>query len=338
MRRSVKSGVATASITLTVALILTACGSGTANNTNGDAAAGETFEFTFEYASGPDDDPVYQETTVEVPKNPANVVIFDIATLDTFGSLGGEAAGAPLEWVPDYLQQYLADDAYDAGTLFEADLLTIEANQPDLILIGGRSSTLYQELSQIAPTVDLTSQGSFEETMARNVTFLGEVLGAEDAAATALDELTAGIEEARQVTAGIGTGLSVIVSGDRISALKPSNGDYSDRNLRTGLVYDVFGVTPVVTDIEAATHGEPISFEFLLEHDPDYLFVTDRNAATGEANGDSARVVLDNPIVRQTTAHRENQIVYLDPTAWYIVFGGITTTQIMIDQILEIAA
>ena len=40
---------------------------------------------------------------------------------------------------------------------------------------------------------------AFEETLERNVTFLGEVLGAQDEAAAAIEELEAGIEEAKAV-------------------------------------------------------------------------------------------------------------------------------------------
>ena len=49
------------------------------------------------------------------------------------------------------------------------------------------------------------------------------------------------------------------------------------------------------------------------------------------------RTVLDNDIVAQTTAAENDQIVYLDPVAWYVVFGGLETAQIMIDDVLQIA-
>lgn len=323
------------------ALVLAGCASDPAADASAgadDETSGETIEWSFEFnTAGEDEEPAYEPVTVDVPVNPENVVIFDMAAFDTWTALGGEVAGAPLDSVPDYLADGLSDDAYNAGTLFEADIIEIEANQPDLIILGGRSAALYDELKDIAPTIDLSSQGSFEETLERNTTFLGQVLGAEDEAQAAIDELEAGIEEARGLTSEIGTGLSIMVSGDSVSALKPSNGDFSGRNLRGGLVYDVFGVEPVLSDIEEATHGEPISFEFLLEHDADYLFVTDRNAATSEEGAQAAEVVLDNDIVNQTTAAKNDQIVYLDPTAWYIVFGGIETTQIMIDDIMSIA-
>lgn len=330
--------LATLSFALASVLLLGGCAS---TETAGGAAtepAAATVSFSWDRnVAGADEDPEYTPTTVEVPTNPQNIVVFDMASLDTIGALGGEITGAPLDSVPDYLQEHLADDAFNAGTLFEADLIAIEAEQPDLIVIGGRSAGLYEDLSAIAPTVDLSISGSFLETLERNTEFLGEVLGAQDEAAAALAALEAGIEDAQAVTADAGTGLGLMVSGGKLNAMAPSGADATGRNARGGLIYDVFGVTPVVADIEEATHGEPISFEFLLEQNPDYLWVVDRDAATGTEDAQAAAAVLDNAIVAQTTAAQNDQIVYLNPTAWYIVFGGLSTTQLMIDDVLQIA-
>jgi len=328
----------TLSFVLASVLLLGGCASTESAAGTPTAPAATTVSFSWDRnIAGEDEDPEYEPTTVEVPVDPQNIVVFDMASLDTIGTLGGEIVGAPLDSVPDYLQEFLADDAFNAGTLFEADLIEIEAQQPDLIVIGGRSSGLYEDLSAIAPTVDLSISGSFIETLERNTEFLGEVLGAQDDAAAALTELMAGIDEATAVTADAGTGLGMMVSGGQLNAMSPSGDDATGRNARGGLIYDVFGVTPVVEDIEAATHGEPISFEFLLEQNPDYLWVVDRDAATGTEDAQAAAAVLDNEIVKQTTAAQEDQIVYLNPTAWYIVFGGLTTTQLMIDDVLQIA-
>ncbi|MGY1823582.1 siderophore ABC transporter substrate-binding protein [Geodermatophilus sp. SYSU D00079] len=336
--RTTARPLAALSLTVATALALSACGEGE-DTAGASAAETETVSFTWDRnTAAEDEEPVLEETTVEVPKNPERIVAFDIASLDTIGALGGEVVGAPLDSVPDYLQDHLADDAFNAGTLFEADLVEIESQQPDLIVIGGRSSALYEDLSEIAPTVDLSLRGTYTETLERNATFLGEVLGAEDEAAAAIAEVEAGIEEARAATAEAGTGLGLMVSGGELSAMAPAGEGSDARGARGGLIYDAFGVQPVVEDIKAATHGEPVSFEFLLETDPDHLWVVDRDAATGEAGAQSAQAVLDNDIVKQTTAYQNDQIHYLDPTAWYIVFGGIDTTKIMIDDVLQIAA
>ncbi|MGY2065864.1 siderophore ABC transporter substrate-binding protein [Blastococcus sp. SYSU DS0619] len=336
MRTAVRP-LAALALPLSAVLALSACG-GSDAGTETAAADTETVSFTWDRnVAAEDADPEFEETSVEVPKNPENIVVFDMASLDTIGALGGEVSGAPLDSVPDYLQDNLAEDAYNVGTLFEADLVEIEAQQPDLIVIGGRSSALYEDLSEIAPTVDLSLRGSYTETLERNTTFLGEVLGAEEEAEEAIAEVEAGIEEARAATADAGTGLGLMVSGGELSAMAPSAEGDTGRGARGGLIYDAFGVEPVVEDIQAATHGEPVSFEFLLETNPDYLWVVDRDAATNAEGAQAAAAVLDNEIVAQTTAAQEDQIVYLDPAAWYVVFGGIETTKIMIDDVLQIA-
>ena len=47
----------------------------------------------------------------------------------------------------------------------------------------------------------------------------------------------------------------------------------------------------------------------------------------------AARRLLDNPLVRQTTAWQKSQVVQLTPAIWYLVSGGIQATQMMVDEI-----
>ena len=330
---------AAASIVLISALAVAGCASSPAPADDATESETETLTYTWDRnIAGEDDEPDYEETTVEVPRNPEKIVAFEMASLDTIGALGGEVAGAPLESVPDYLQDNLADDAFNVGTLFEADLIEIEAQQPDLIIIGGRSSALYEELSEIAPTIDLGISGTYLEALERNTTFFGELLGAEEQAEQALSALHDGIDEAKAAAGEAGDGLAVMVSGGELKAMSPAPAGAASSEVRGGLIYDVFGVEPTIADVKAATHGDPISFEFLLENDPSTLWVVDRDAATGSAEeGTAAAQVLDNDIVKQTTASKDDNIVYLNPTAWYIVYGGIETTQLMIDDVLQIA-
>ncbi|UFU02198.1 ABC transporter substrate-binding protein [Ruania suaedae] len=330
---SVKRPVALISLAAATSLAVAACG-GPETAAGSDGESTETVTFTWDRnTAGEDEDPQYEETSVEAPVNPETIVAFDIASLDTVGALGGEIAGAPLDNVPDYLADYLAEDAFNAGTLFEADLVAIEAQQPDLILVSGRSSALWEDLNEIAPTVDLSPAGSYLETLERNTTFLGEVLEAEDEAAEAVESLNAQIEDVRAQTAELGTGLGLMVSGGSLSALAASGGTEGGFTYRSGIMYDVFGVEPVIDDIQGATHGEPVSFEFVLEENPDHLFVIDRDQAVGTEDAQAAAEVLDNDIINETAAAQNDRIHYLNPVAWYIVYGGLDTTQVMIDDI-----
>lgn len=255
------------------------------------------------------------ETTV--PANPEKVFSFDITSVDTLQALGVTVAGMP-ELTGDG-EQYMSDDTIAIGSLFEPDYELINEEQPDLIIVAARSAEAYPDLSDLAPTIDLTNGGNgLIEDLTANTGILAEIFGKQAEANEQLDAINARVEALREKVADIGTGLVIMTTGGSVVALAPGNA----RAGRGALVYETLGVQPPVDDIEAATHGEPISFEFLLEHDPDWLFVIDRDAATGSEEGQPAEQVLDNDIVHETTAWQNDQIVYLNPFDWYIITGG----------------
>ena len=270
----------------------------------------------------------FQGETV-VPRNPEVVLSFDVASIDTLQSLGVRVDGMPE--LTTGADRYAAEDAITIGSLFEPDYEAVNAAEPDLIIVAGRSSEAYGELSKIAPTIDLTFSGqNFLDDFRANVTILAEIFGKRAEAEAILADIDARIEALREHTATIGTGLVIMTTGGSVTALAPG----SARAGRGALIYETLGVRPPLEDIEEATHGEPISFEFLLEHDPDWLFVIDRDAATGEEGGQPAEQVLDNDLVHQTTAWRQDQIVYLDPFDWYIITGaGLDSMQRMLDEL-----
>lgn len=266
------------------------------------------------------------ETTLEV--NPEVVFSYDYASIDTLTTLGAEVDGAPPlagaspSWLPDGL--------VNIGSLFEPDYEEVNASQPDLIIVAGRSSTAYGELANMAPTIDLSFSDAFYESFQQNTRTLGTIFGLEDEAEAELAAVQSRVDElAAQVSAG-GNGLIVMVSGGSLSVLAPNNA----RAGRGSLLYQTLGLNPTIEDVESATHGEPISFEFLLEYDPDWLFVIDRDAAIGTEDAQPAAAVIDNELMHQTTAYQNDQIVYLNPFNWYIITGaGLTSMNEMLDEI-----
>ncbi len=267
------------------------------------------------------------ETTV--PANPEKVFSFDITSIDTLRALGVTVAGMP-ELTGDG-EQYMSDDTITIGSLFEPDYELINAEQPDLIIVAARSAEAYPDLSKIAPTIDLTNAGNgLIEDLTANTGVLADIFGKQAEASELLESINARVETLQGQVADIGTGLVIMTTGGSVVALAPGNA----RAGRGALIYETLGIQPPVEDIEEATHGEPISFEFLLEHDPDWLFVIDRDAATGESEGQPAEQVLDNDIVHETTAWQNEQIVYLNPFDWYIITGGgLGSTPRMLDEL-----
>ena len=102
------------------------------------------------------------------------------------------------------------------------------------------------------------------------------------------------------------------------------------------IIFDTLGVKPAGDVQSEGTHGESLSFEAISEANPDRLFVIDRDVAVGQGeSGQAAQQVLDNDLVNQTTAAKEDQITYLDPSAWYIVGPGLNNFPKMITEVQD---
>lgn len=265
-----------------------------------------------------------------VTANPTRVITFDIASLDTLDTLGVEILGTAQGSLTGHLEKYNGEEYINAGTLFEPDYEAVFAAEPDLIIVANRSAATLPELAKIAPTIDLTSANSDDHlgSLNTNTTVLGEIFGKQEEAASALAALDDRVAALQPIAAEAGTGLVIMAVGAEVSVLAASGATGG----RGSFIYNTLGIPAPISDIEEATHGEAVSFEFLLETNPDWLFVIDRNAATGE-EGEAAEAILDNEIVHQTTAWTEGQIIYLNPFAWYIAMNGLTVTGLMLDDI-----
>uniref|UniRef100_UPI0012D730AF ABC transporter substrate-binding protein n=1 Tax=Indiicoccus explosivorum TaxID=1917864 RepID=UPI0012D730AF len=148
-------------------LVLAACGEEEAADT-ANAAAAETI--TIEHKLG--------EATFE--KDPEKVVVFDFGVLDTMDELGVEVAGVPQMLIPDYLSKYSGEDYENVGSLKEPDFEAIHSLDPDLIIISGRQADLYQEFTDIAPTLYVEQDTSnYMESFEANMAMIGEIFGKE---------------------------------------------------------------------------------------------------------------------------------------------------------------
>ncbi|SHI34077.1 siderophore ABC transporter substrate-binding protein [Wenxinia saemankumensis] len=268
---------------------------------------------TIETATGP----------VELDGVPGTVVALDLAAIDTLSALGVTVAGVPDITPPAYLADTLAQ-AEIVGTLFEPDFETIAAMGPDLIVAGGRSQSQVEPLSQIAPTLDMTiGEDVVQQGLARLEAY-GALFGHEAEAEALREEFAAVQADVQDAAADEGEVLILLANGGTLSAYGAGS--------RFGWIHTDLGLAEAVPDLDAETHGEAVSFEFVAETDPDWIFVVDRGAAIGQ-EGEAAAATLDNPLIAGTTAAQEGQIVYLDPAPLYLAGGGIrsliaTTTEI----------
>ena len=264
------------------------------------------------------------ETTVN--KNPKRVVVFDYGILDSLDKLEVEGiVGLVQDGLPEHLSKFESEDYSSVGSLKEPNMEKIFELTPDLIIISGRQADYYEELSKIAPTIHLgVNNENYLESFSENMNKLGEIFGKEKAVEKELTAITEAIEELNaKVTEKNVNGLITLANDGSFSVYGAES--------RFGIIHNSFGVTPVDETIEASTHGQKASFEYIVEKNPQYLFVVDRAAIVGGTT--SAKELFENELMKKTDVYKNDNIVYLNPNIWYTATGGFTSTMIMVEEI-----
>ena len=130
--------------------------------------------------------------TVEVPVNPETVVALDNRTFETLGDFGVELVAAPKDVMPADLGYYVDDEAVEnIGNHREPNLEVIAAANPDLVIVGQRFASYYEDIKELVPeatVIDLNVDVS-EETetpgenlvngLKENTTILGQIFDKE---------------------------------------------------------------------------------------------------------------------------------------------------------------
>src|SRR5690606_16795355 len=108
-------------------------------------------------------------------------------------------------------------NAIAIGSLFEPDYEVVNAEQPDLVIVAGRSAPAFDELAKLAPTIDLTSSGDLVADLKRNVTTLAAIFGKDAEGEAALANLDAKIGAVRASLSNVGNGMLLMVTGGSLT-------------------------------------------------------------------------------------------------------------------------
>ena len=305
---------------------------------------------------------------LEVPFDPQRIAILELASLDILDSLGvGDRVVGMASTSIDYLSAYSENtDLVPLGTIKEADLEAVMECEPDVIFIGGRLSSMYDDLSQIAPVVFLQTDTAADgkgviESVRDNATTIASMFGLEDEIASkmeAFDQRIAALQEfAAGKTAVVGMctsgSFNVLGNDGRCSIIGREIG-FDNVAAGAAAEQSEHGGKPEGTSKQGnnqgesqnegqssetiaavtATHGNEASFETIVSLDPDYIFVMDRDAAIGTEGAQLAREIMDNELVQSMRAAQDNHIVYLEhPNVWYTAEGGITALDYMLTDL-----
>ncbi|MDR6939789.1 siderophore ABC transporter substrate-binding protein [Arcanobacterium hippocoleae] len=329
-----KSFAKLAASTLAAALFLSGCS--TSTNTTKDAPAKDaktaeskqeanTFPVKVKHSSG--------ET--EIKAEPKRIVVLDMGVLDTIDAIGAgdKVVGVPTKSVPTWLKDNEGIDyskAENVGTLKEPDFEAIAKLKPDLVLIGGRTAKLYDEVAKNFPTVNIKADWNADTYVAdvvNNVKVVGQALGKNEAAKAAAKKIDDAVAKYQNAAKDKGSAMVLMTNAGEVSM----HGVKS----RWAPIWSVFGFSELRdTNADEGHKGAKISFETIKELNPDYIFAVDRDAAVGKVDpGVTAEKVLDNEFVNATPAAKNKHITYLTPERWYIVMTGANNFLAMLDEV-----
>lgn len=272
---------------------------------------------------------------LEVPYDPERIAILDMPALDIIDSLdlGDRIVGSAAVTI-EYLTDYNPDDSdgqiMNLGTVKTADLEKVAACEPDIIFIGGRLSSIYNDLSAIAPVVYLAvdyEKGVVEST-ADNAKTIASIFGKEEEIDAKMEGFQARIDELKTVLEG----KNVLLSMYNSNALGLMDTESQLNIIAKELGANNLGET--VGEVEKATHGEEASWETVITLNPEYMFVLDRSTATGAAEEGvlGAKEVIENDLIKELDVYKDGKIVYFIEHAnvWYTSTGGIQALDTML--------
>ncbi|WP_191600866.1 ABC transporter substrate-binding protein [Marinomonas algicola] len=249
---------------------------------------------------------------VDVPKKPQRIVAFPAGVVDTLDALGVKLVGMPNGIHLNYINQ---SQASVVGTLFSADLEAIHRLRPDLVVVGTRSAKQFDSVAEFAPTVDLSlTRGNTFQAAIERMNDLARLFDKVAQAKAIEHELTQLRDEVAASISNTGSIMVVMVIGRSLNMLTTKT--------RIDWFQTELGMTLVGDDSKQLGELAPISFEYILDKNPDWLIVLDRDAAVGKPSS-NAQQQMNNALVMATTAARKGQIVYLDGVGTLNAVGGV---------------
>ena len=280
----------------------------------------------------------HRSGTTEVPVNPQSVAVFDMAILDSIDLMGfgDRVVGLPQNSIP-YLVRHFGDgDFADFGTLHEPNLEYMAGYELDLIIISGRARPFFDELSQLAPVIDLGLDNSdIRGSFIANQTYLGQIFQAEEAWQAAIHEVVALFDEAAELSGQLVDQEALIIMHNEgsLQAFGPGG--------RFGVIHDVFGVPYVDEGVglndegESVNHGMTVNNEYVYSVNPSMIFVIDRNYVLAGQDPEAHEIDITNEIINLTAAGENGHIFTLNTEAWYIAPGGLQSMRQQVSGVIS---
>ncbi|MCA0969761.1 helical backbone metal receptor [Halobacillus litoralis] len=299
--------------TILVVLFLAACGSGEAEPDEESQGGNEGETRVIQHEMG--------ET--EITGQPENVVALEFSFVDNLASLGVSPVGIADDSDKDRIIEPIRDiigDYTSVGTRKQPSLEVISSLQPDLIIADmKRHKDIYDQLSEIAPTIILPSLAADYDGIIESFQTVSKAMGMEEKGEEVLAEHKARIGELRA---------QVPEDEDRtvLPAVVADSGFYAhNMESYTGSLLESIGLNNAIQSGDARYNK--INLEQVVEFNPDVMFFM----LSGE------QTVVDeweeNELYQDVSAVKNQEVHEVDRNMWSRFRGLISSEKILEDAI-----
>lgn len=287
-------------------LVLTACSSSdAADNADGSGsdesgANGETI--SVEHLMG----------TTEIPNKPERVVALEFSFVDALMSLDVAPVGIADDEDAERIAQLAGDDLEytSVGTRSEPNQEIISSLAPDLIIADSdRHSGVYEQLSQIAPTIVLNSREGTYDDMKENTVAIAKSLGEEQ---QGIDKVAAHEQEMADLAA------RVPADEKRTVQLATARDELLRFHTDASFVGSVLTELGLDVPVKGTEAYEDSSLERVADVNPDVMFISSDVDVPITDKWES------NPLWQNLTAVKNDEVFEADRNL-YTRFRGLDT-------------
>lgn len=261
----------------------------------------------------------------QVPLEPERIVALDEPVVDALLILGIQPVGAPTR--NGSFQSQLAprlEGTEPVGNYGTPNLEAIVALEPDLILRDiWFDEEVGTQVARIAPTVVIEAWGTRGPDTLLTV---GQLVGKEEQAQTRIAQYQDKVAAARERLSGFDEPVALMrLRSERDFYLQ---GVVDNQNGLTTFLYEDLGLTP--DPLTAKLERQSLSLEVVPSFEAEHLFVSVEDEATYQS-------LLEDPLWQNVPAVQKGQVYPVDPDVW-VFTAGITTSELMIDDVLDALA
>ncbi|MDF2714572.1 MAG: transporter substrate-binding protein [Paenibacillus sp.] len=258
-----------------------------------------------------------------MPASPQKIALInDNAYEDNMLAMGVKPyVGSTFAWSEKKFYPHIADELQGVrGMDGQApNLEQLSEWKPDLIIISGQNEKFYEQLSKIAPTVQIAFNADWRVTHLQ----LAEIVGKTKEAEKNLQDYDKKLAEIKSdVQKAIGTqSVMVTVINEKTIRIQGKTG-----HALNDLLYKDLGLTPAA-GIPNENRAE-VSLEGMSKFNPDHIFMQRNRFSTVEQ---VVKNIQDNPVWKNISAVKQGNVYQVDN--WLAMSWGPKGRAMILDQI-----